>query len=155
MIVTAFRAWQLRHWVTAAAATALAAAVIGIPTGIIQTPYYTRMTPVLWWNWPVWAASSLLLGLTAATYLRAAPQSPRGTTRNAGATLLSTFAVGCPVCNKLIVSLVGVSGALDYWAPVQPLLGLAGVALLLAGLRIRLRGQISCATPQVFGVPAG
>ncbi|WP_230317253.1 hypothetical protein [Conexibacter sp. W3-3-2] len=76
--MTAFRAWQLRQWVAAAAGTALAAAVIGIPTGIIQTSYYTRMTPVLWWNWPVWAASSLLLGLTAATYLRAAPQSPRG-----------------------------------------------------------------------------
>lgn len=51
----------------AAVVTALA---IGIPTGIIQTSWYHRMTPVLWWNYPVWAISAILTGALVATYVR-------------------------------------------------------------------------------------
>ncbi len=143
------RTWTVARWAVAAAATIVAALVIGVPTGVIRTGFYTRMTPVLWWNYPVWAASALLAGVTAATYLRSA--TPDGTRdrsgRTLGATLLSTFAVGCPICNKLVVSLVGVSGALSYWAPLQPILGVLSVGLLGAGLAFRLRGMVSCTRP--------
>ena len=61
--------------------------------------------------------------------------------------MLSTFAIGCPICNKLVVALVGASGALNYWAPLQPLLGLASVAFLPATLAVRLRGDRSCTLP--------
>jgi len=60
---------------------------------------------------------------------------------------LSGFAVGCPICNKLVVALIGVSGALNYWAPLQPLLGLLSVGVLLVGLVVRLRGEVACAVP--------
>jgi hypothetical protein len=60
--------------------------------------------------------------------------------------VLTTFAVGCPICNELVVGLIGVSGALSYWAPIQPALGVLSVALLGAGLAIRLNGSIACAT---------
>jgi len=40
-----------------------------------------------------------------------------------GASVLATFAIGCPICNKLVVALLGVSGALTCWAPLQPLIG--------------------------------
>jgi len=59
--------------------------------------------------------------------------------------VLSFFAVGCPVCNKLVVLAVGVSGALSYWAPVQPFLAAASVALLGLAAHRRLRGLKSCA----------
>jgi hypothetical protein len=48
--------------------------------------------------------------------------------------------VGCPVCNKLVVVLLGSSGALTYFAPVQPLLGLLAVTLSATALAVRLRG---------------
>lgn len=51
-------------------------------------------------------------------------------------------------------ALVGVSGALDYWAPIQPLLGLTSVGLLLASLAVRLRGERSCPLPRLGGVSA-
>jgi hypothetical protein len=60
--------------------------------------------------------------------------------------VLTTFAVGCPICNKLVVALIGVSGALNYWAPIQPALGALSVVLLSAGLAIRLNGSVACAT---------
>lgn len=61
-----------------------------------------------------------------------------------GGALLSVLAVGCPVCNKLVVLLLGVSGALSWFAPAQPLLAVLSVILLAFGLRRRLRGEVSC-----------
>lgn len=91
----------------------------------------------------------MLVGLTAATYVRIpdAPSGPDRAGRTLGATILSGFAVGCPICNKLVVTLVGVTGALNYWAPIQPLLGALSVGLLGAGLAVRLRGAVVCPTP--------
>jgi hypothetical protein len=137
--------------------TVVAALLIGVPTGEISTPFYTRMTPVLWWNYPVWAVTSVLEGLLVATYLRtgdpvsapgreAAEPRPR-TMRAVAAGVLSAFAVGCPVCNKLVVLAVGVSGALSYWAPAQPILALASIALLTHALVRRLRTADACPVP--------
>lgn len=42
--------------------------------------------------------------------------------------------------HQIVVALLGVTGALNYWAPLQPFLGMASLALLLATLAIRLRG---------------
>jgi hypothetical protein len=148
--VASLRAWPPRRWLVAIMVAVLAAAAMGVPTGIVQTSFYTRMTPVTWWDYPAWAISAVLVGLTAATYVQiaggpsgAAASSPR----TIGATLLTTFAVGCPICNKLVVALIGVSGALSYWAPLQPVLGALSIWLLLTGLAIRLRGNVACPTP--------
>ncbi len=61
--------------------------------------------------------------------------------------LVSFLAVGCPVCNQAVVALVGISGALSWWAPVQPVVGLAAVALLVWTLRKRLRTYRAVACP--------
>ncbi|MEO7118143.1 MAG: hypothetical protein ABIZ34_04140, partial [Candidatus Limnocylindrales bacterium] len=59
----------------------------------------------------------------------------------------SFLAIGCPICNKVIVGLFGLSGALTIFAPIQPLIGAASVALLAAGLALRLRDRArACAT---------
>ena len=57
---------------------------------------------------------------------------------------MSFFAVGCPICNKLVVGLIGVSGALSFFAPVQPYLAVGGLALLVLSLVLRLRALESC-----------
>ncbi|GGL35291.1 hypothetical protein GCM10010095_20760 [Streptomyces anthocyanicus] len=149
------RTWPARRWVVAAAVTMIAAIVIGVPTGVAPTPFYTRMTPVLWWNYPVWLVSSVLEGLLVASYVRIGPAEARETStpgrprtaRALGAGLLSAFAVGCPICNKLVVLALGVSGALAYFAPVQPALALASVALLVHALMRRLRAEKVCEVP--------
>lgn len=145
--------WPARRWFVAVAAAAAAALVIGVPTGIIDTSFYTRMTPVRWWDYPVWAISAILVGLTVATYVRvdAAPPLHSRAGRTVGGTVLATFAVGCPVCNKLVVGVLGASGALAYWAPIQPLIGILSVALLATGLLLRLRSDVSCALPASSG----
>ena len=139
----------LRRTVVGTAVTVATALVIGIPTGIIQTSWYHRMTPVLWWNYPVWAVSSILTGILVATYVRD-PALPLPTTESGKTFLggiLSLFAVGCPICNKLVVMAVGVSGALDWFAPIQPVLAVGSLGLLIYALWARRRAAIACRMP--------
>ncbi|MGW4206262.1 hypothetical protein [Streptomyces sp. NPDC004726] len=144
------RTWGPRQWVTAAAVTLLAAIAIGVPTGVVPSSLYTRMTPVLWWNYPVWAATSVLMGLLGATYA-GGPRTRRAgkprSTRALAAGILSVFAVGCPVCNKLVVLALGMSGAMSYWAPAQPVLALVSLGLLAHALVRRLRTTDACPAP--------
>ena len=126
----------MRRAAVAAFAAFFAALAIGIPTGIIETPWYHRMTPVLWWNYPVWALSALLTGALVATYVRnpALPVPATQSGKTIVGSILSLFAVGCPICNKLVVMAIGVSGALNWFAPLQPLLAVGSLVLLTYAL---------------------
>ncbi|MGW6459797.1 hypothetical protein ACWF94_28365 [Streptomyces sp. NPDC055078] len=153
------RTWRPRQWLVAVAVAVVAGLAIGVPTGVVPSDLYTRMTPVLWWNYPVWAGSSVLMGLLAATYAGGPGSRGAGRPRTARALaggMLSLFAVGCPVCNQLVVLALGMSGAMSYWAPAQPILAVASLALLAHALVRRLRTAENCPVPGVpdLGVPA-
>ena len=136
--------WTTRHWAVALAGAAMAAVAIAVPTGIIQSPLYHRMTPVTWWDYPAWAVTAMLEGILLATYVRSKTTSRASTAQAAGGGMLSFFAVGCPVCNKLVVLAIGISGALSYWAPVQPFLAAASAAVLGYAVYRRLQGMRRC-----------
>lgn len=61
-------------------------------------------------------------------------------------TVLAWFAVGCPVCNKLALLALGYSGAITWFAPIQPLLAVGALLLTGGALVFRLRGQVYCPT---------
>jgi hypothetical protein len=77
----------------------------------------------------------------------------RGRAGVLGTTFLSTLAVGCPVCNKIVMGLLGVSGALGVWAPIQPVLAVMSLVLLGAAVIVRWRRRActpdSCAPTDV------
>jgi hypothetical protein len=147
----ALRIWSLRRWLAAAAATVVTALVVAVPTAMVPTPVFGREVPTTWWAWPALALTSVLSGLLFATYVR--EPGTTGTTaasldrRGAVGGLLTFFAVGCPVCNKLALVALGYTGALRWFAPVQPFLAVGGVALLFWALRSRLQGQLACPSP--------
>ena len=68
--------------------------------------------------------------------------------------ILTWFAVGCPVCNKIALLALGYSGALTWFAPAQPYLAAAALLLTAGALVVRLRGQVSCPTPRRPRTPA-
>ena len=116
------QSWSPRRWVTAAAAGVIVALLVGLPTDVIPNPVFGRPVPVTWWSYPVLVFTAVLGGILAATYVRD-PELPANT-GSAGAAdderiartggfggLLSFFAVGCPVCNKLVVIALGTVGA--------------------------------------------
>lgn len=122
--------------------TAGTALLIGVPTDVIPNPLFGRMTPVRAYDVPVLVVVSVLSGLLAASHWGVAggacPVRPAGTTGALGATV-GWLAIGCPVCNKLVVLALGSSGALSWFAPAQPWLAALSVALLLAALGWRVR----------------
>ena len=140
------RVWSTHRWTVVAAVTLAAALAMGVPTGIVRTDFYHRMTPVQWWNYPVWGLSAVLIGLLAGTYVARAATSSAGAPLTGG--FLSTLAVGCPICNKLVVGAIGISGALNVWAPIQPWIGAASVLMLGYVLRRRLSGERACPAPR-------
>ena len=150
--------WSSRRWWFAAAAALLVGLAIGLPTDVIPNPVFGRPVPVTWWSYPTLLLSAVLGGLLAATYVRE-PFGSGGTidvdedldapSRVGGVGgLVSFFAVGCPVCNKVVILALGTTGARQWFEPLQPLLAVASVVLLAVALRIRLRNQSSCPLPR-------
>ena len=141
------RSWTWLHWAAAVVAAVATAVAVGVPTGIIDTPFYTRMTPVLWWNYPVWLATAALEGLVVGTFVRPPVRSDTGGRKAISGGFVSFLAVGCPICNKVVVLLLGVGGALSFFAPLQPYLAVASLALIAVALRQRLRYAAACPIP--------
>ena len=141
-------------WPRAAVYGAIAAVLIGIPSDLIDTPIFGRPIDARWLDWVILTTTSALIGLILAirppsSDIDAGAESAverQGTTTLWGG-LVSFLAVGCPVCNQAVVALVGISGALSWWAPVQPIVGLAAIALLVWTLRKRLRTYRAVACP--------
>ncbi len=131
------RSEQSWRWAAGVGAAALSALVIGVPTDVIDTDLFTRMTPVRWWEYPVLVLAAALTGLWVV--IPRATGDLRGGGGVVGATTAAVFAVGCPICNKIVVGLLGVSGALGVWAPMQPVLAVLSLAALAAAVVIRWR----------------
>ncbi|MFI5805768.1 hypothetical protein [Streptomyces sp. NPDC051561] len=140
-------AWPPSRWGIAVASAVLCALLLGLPTSLVPNPVFGRILPPEWWNYPVFAASALLGGLILATYLgpRGArePRERRSRLGMAGG-VLSFLAVGCPVCNKVVLLALGTSGAMSIWAPLQPVLALVSLVLLAVAAVRRLAGEVAC-----------
>jgi len=134
--------WPARRWLVGLGASLAVALLLGVPTDLVPTPLFQRMSPIAWWDYPIWAASSAVAGLVLATYVGEGRAAEGGKLSAGG--LLSYLAVGCPTCNKLAVLALGTGGASSYFAPVQPFLGLLGLGLLTVTLAVRLRGLEAC-----------
>jgi hypothetical protein len=144
----ALRRWSGRQLAVAALAALVITVLIGVPTDVIPNPVFGRPVPVTWWSYPTLVVTALLGGLLVGTYVRRdAPviDEVDAPTRNGSiAGLLSFFAVGCPVCNKVVIVALGTTGARQWFEPIQPVLAVASIILLAWALRARLRSADTC-----------
>jgi hypothetical protein len=147
-------------WAIAWAIVSLLA--FGLVAAIIPNPVFGRQIPPEPFAIEVWLVSAPLMGLLGATY--SAPPTPtptaalslplvlhaedvtsdgQGTALGTVASLGAFLAIGCPVCNKIALVLLGTGGALTVFAPIQPLIGAASLVLLAGTLawRFRLRAR--------------
>lgn len=149
--------WSLRRWLVAAAVGLGTFLVLGVPTAVIANPVFGRTIAPTLWAMNVLIATSVLAGLLSATYVRndgpalirsrSVPDvmpDQRNARRGAFGGLLAYLAIGCPVCNKLVLIALGASGAVRIFAPVQPYLAGAGLFALAWALVVRLRGELTC-----------
>lgn len=146
---TSLLTWSTKRWIVAISVGVLTYFLIALPTAVIENPVFGREIGVTSWSVTVIVISSILTGLLTATYVKNgfSDENPRQLKIGGAGALLSYFAVGCPVCNKLALVALGYSGAIQYFAPIQPYLALAGIALLMYSLRMRLNNEYSCSLP--------
>lgn len=168
LAVRGLRTWTAGQFLAAAGAAVAFGLLLGTATVLIPNSLFSREIPPVWWNYPVWVLTSVLAGMLAATYVRGRPDSAGGARteneRDAGpgsaaerrtsrfgvtGSLLAWFAVGCPVCNKFALLALGYSGAITWFAPVQPFLAVGALGLTGVALVVRLRGQVACPVPAV------
>jgi hypothetical protein len=151
-------------WTTVASVGSLLA--FGVVSAIIPNPVFGREIPPEPFAIAVWLISAPLMGLIIATYIvpppavavalgrgsvggsGPAPETPAVEERRSllgyAGGFAAFLAIGCPVCNKIVLVALGTSGALTIWAPLQPIVGAASLVLLAATvawrLRVRARG---------------
>lgn len=148
-----FRLFGLRGWLVAIAGAAVTLVMIGIPTAIINNPFFLRQLPATLKDYVIWISTGILAGLLAGTFTLSKKKASGGRVASGG--FLSFLAVSCPICNKIIVLLLGVSGALTFFAPLQIYIGAASVALLVWALHLRVEAihGSCCAVPQQVETP--
>jgi len=170
LAVRGLRMWTVRQVLAAAGAAVVFGLLLGTVAVLIPNPFFARDIPPVWWNYPVWVLTSVCSGMLLATYVRGGPETADGEEADAGAGndrdgangrrmsrfgaaggLLAWFAVGCPVCNKIALLALGYSGAITWFAPVQPFLAIGGLLLIGVALVVRLRGQVACPMPSQVG----
>lgn len=128
----------IRAMLYAVLGAALTVLVIGVPTALVPNPIFGRMIPPDTVDYLVFGITVVLAAALAATYAWPAA-CPLPERRLAAGTIATYFAVGCPTCNKLVLLLLGSGGALQWFAPLQPVLGLLGIVLLASSLVYRVR----------------
>ena len=146
--------WSRRRWLIAAASGVGIALFVALPTAVIPNPVFGRAVAVTWWSYPVVVLTGVLGGLLVATYVREPglegeidEQHERASTLGMAGAMVSFFAVGCPVCNKLVLLALGATGAVTWFAPLQPLLAVASIVLMAVALRVRIRNDRVCRVP--------
>jgi hypothetical protein len=143
--------WSPRQWQVAAGGGVLVALIVALPTAVIPNPIFGRAIGVTWWSYPVVVITGILGGMLIATYVRptgmslpATEKIDRESKMGVAGAAITFFAVGCPVCNKLVLLALGASGAISWFAPIQPFLAVASVVLMAIALVVRLRNQVTC-----------
>ena len=145
---TALLLWSAKRWIVAFTTAIATVLIISLPTAVIENPVFGRDVEVTSWSIPVVLITSVISGLILATYVKndASVDEERSIRIGGAGAFFSFLAVGCPVCNKIALIALGYSGALQYFAPLQPYMAALGVGLLMYALRKRLSGELMCST---------
>ena len=145
---TALLLWSAKRWIVAITTAIATVLIISLPTAVIENPVFGRDVEVTSWSIPVVLITSVISGLILATYVQndTIVDEEKSIKIGGAGAFFSFLAVGCPVCNKIALIALGYSGALQYFAPLQPYMAALGVGLLMYALRKRLNGELMCST---------
>lgn len=150
---TALILWSAKRWMVAIGTAIATAFIIALPTAVIDNPIFGRDVEVTAWSVPVVMITSIFSGLIIATYVKndAGVYEENSIKIGGAGAFFSFLAVGCPVCNKIALIALGYTGALQYFAPLQPYMAALGVGLLMYALRKRLNGELMCSARLISG----
>jgi len=128
--MTALSAKDVARGVAVAAAMFVG---LGTIAALWENPLFMRMTPTGGFEIALLLLQSGLAGVYVGL-----PQSRCGK-RTAGAgAVIGFLGIACPVCNKVLVLLIGTALLLEYYEPVRLYVALGGVALLATAIALKL-----------------
>lgn len=106
---------------------------LGTVAALWENPLFMRMTPTGGFEITLLLLQSALAGVYVGL-----PRSRCGK-RTAGAgAVIGFLGIACPVCNKVLVLLLGGALLLEYYEPVRLYVALGGVALLAVAIGLKL-----------------
>lgn len=129
-MTTAVSARDLARGVATAAAMF---AVLGTVAALWNNPLFVRMTPTGGFEIALLLLQSVLAGVYVGL-----PQSPCGRKTAGAGAIIGFLGIACPVCNKILVLLIGGALLLEYFEPVRLYVALGGAALLAAAVWLKL-----------------
>lgn len=140
MVTMRTPSWPLRtlsstpKWARGAVVALLTFGALGTVSALWSNPLFMRMTPAGGLEIALLGALSGLLGLYVAI------RRPACANRVAGAGgVLGFLGVACPICNKILVLLVGGEVLLTYFEPIRIYVAAAGAAVVAAAVVIEWR----------------
>ncbi|MCB0916688.1 MAG: hypothetical protein H6525_02060 [Actinobacteria bacterium] len=155
--LSALLTWRPRRWLAAVLGGLATFVLLGVTTAVIPNPVFGRSIAPTDWAMEVLVITSVLSGLLFASYVRnearALEPADKGSRWGTAGGLLAYLAIGCPVCNKVVLIALGSTGAVQFFAPIQPYLGALGIGFLAFALVFRLNREAACAIPA--GTPEG
>ena len=105
---------------------------LGTVTALWENPLFIRMTPAGTVEIALLAGQSILLGLYFSI-----PRTACAARQAGAGSILIFLGIACPVCNKILLFVVGSELLLFYFEPVRVYVALAG--FLITGLAVWLK----------------
>ena len=106
---------------------------LGTVAALWTNPFFMRMTSAGGFEITLLLLQALLAGVYVGL-----PRSPCGK-RTAGAgAIIGFLGIACPVCNKVLVLLIGSALLLEYFEPVRLYVAVGGAALLALAVWLKL-----------------
>lgn len=140
---TALAMFGMRGWLAAVIGASATLLLIGMVASLIENPVFDRQLAARPQDYVIWALTAILGGLIAGTFAVSPTVTNQGKAASGG--VLSAIAVGCPICNKVAVTLLGTSGALNTFGPTQIFIGIGSLILLTWTLSLRAQAVVgSC-----------
>jgi len=106
---------------------------LGTVAALWDNPFFMRMTPTGGFE----IALLLLQAALAGVYV-GLPRSRCGKRTAGVGAVVGFLGIACPVCNKILVLLIGGALLLEYYEPVRLYVALAGVGLLAVAIGLKL-----------------
>lgn len=107
-------------------------AALGTVAALWQNPLFMRMTPTSGFEIALLLLQSALAGVYVGL-----PRNPCGKRTAGVGAIIGFLGIACPVCNKLLVVLIGSALLLEYFEPVRLYVALGGAVLLAAAVWLK------------------
>lgn len=145
---------QIKLWpyiVIGSVAAIIAFFLFGIPTAVIPNSYFFRMSPVTIFDYVFLPVNSILLGTFIAllfyqgNYKRLTKLKNTKTESAAtGAAFVNVLALGCPICNVVLVSLFSTTALMTYFEPLRPALAVLTAGILGTAIYFKAKSIKEC-----------